>query len=419
MRKSSFNLLVIIALFFSAIPCFAAQNIISSVIISQSKERPDGYELNIDSTKSSIYKTYKEDDGSVYFDLKNSTLDSNARTVYDDAQDIESVVVRQMDKNKVRIYVKGRYARNTEVVFLNAMLETAPAAKTVVINRPRSEYQPTTIQDDLENQDNIQDWDDNSFNFSHLLGTLLTNLKEGSSGIVLIILSVFAICAFIIKSLTTKLSQESEPLIGLNQNFNRNLEAKKEDIQTNSREEAMRQAQLELARAHQKYQDYLQNKYQTKPKAQEFKSASTDAVRKSIGLNQYQKSNQNPYLDQEVIKFSAIDAQTKETFTIPKKPQITRPIENRTFENTLSDNRNYDNINFENRTLDERTAETKKFTSPYIQRPNNNTANIPKRNINASNLRFLESVSKIYEKSGRGDLANELKNSMLKVKQTI
>ncbi len=391
MRKSSFNLLVILALFFGSMPCFAAQNIISSVIISQSKERPDGYELSIDSTKSSAFKTYRENDESIYFDLKNAMLDQNAGTVYDDAQNVESVAVKQMDKNKVRIYVKGKYAKNTEIVFLNAMLESSASSKKVVINRPRNEYQPTTARDDLENQDDIQDWDDNSFNFSHLIGTLLTNLKEGPAGIVLIILSIFAFCAFIIKSLTTKLSQENEPLIGLNQNFNRNEPVKKQIPQTNeTREEAMRQAQIELAKAHQKYQDYLKNKYQTKPKTPEFKNINTDAIKKSIGLNQYQKSNQNPYLDQEVIKFNAINTQTKETFSIPKKPKV-----------------------------EKQTIEPKKFASPYIQRPNSNFENLPKRNLAPGNLRFLESVSKIYERSGRGDLANELKNSMLKAKQSI
>ena len=34
-------------------------------------------------------------------------------------------------------------------------------------------------------------------------------------------------------------------------------------------------------------------------------------------------------------------------------------------------------------------------------------------------MKFLESVTKIYEASGRGDLANALKNSISKAKQSI
>ena len=39
--------------------------------------------------------------------------------------------------------------------------------------------------------------------------------------------------------------------------------------------------------------------------------------------------------------------------------------------------------------------------------------------VKQGNMKFLESVTKIYEQSGRGDLASGLKNSISKAKQTI
>ena len=44
---------------------------------------------------------------------------------------------------------------------------------------------------------------------------------------------------------------------------------------------------------------------------------------------------------------------------------------------------------------------------------------LAKNNETKQNMKFLESVTKIYERSGRGDLANGLKNSISKAKQTI
>ena len=35
-----------------------------------------------------------------------------------------AVVVKQIDKNKVRIYVKGNNVKNTELVFINSLFET-------------------------------------------------------------------------------------------------------------------------------------------------------------------------------------------------------------------------------------------------------------------------------------------------------
>ena len=61
----------------------------------------------------------------------------------------------------------------------------------------------------------------------------------------------------------------------------------------------------------------------------------------------------------------------------------------------------------------------KEFTSPYIKRTNNFVQQGTKNNQPKQNMKFLESVTKIYEQSGRRDLADELKNSITKAKQTI
>ena len=257
MRKNSSKvkfLIVLVLSFIFSLPCLADENIISSVIISKSKVNPEKYELNIDSSQTVRYKTRIERDNSIYFDLKNSILADNSGTIYDDVNDIDNVIVKQLDKNKVRIYVEGKNARNTELIFTNSTPKeiNKTLEKQVIINRPIDQYQPTN-NTDLDNED-IQDWNDNSFNFSHLSTAIFQNLKEGSLGIILIILSVIALFAILIKSLATKLSQDSEPLIGLNaqKQFSNNNELN--DI--TQRSQTLKMAQMELTKAHQKYQDY-------------------------------------------------------------------------------------------------------------------------------------------------------------------
>ncbi len=373
MKNVSLKILLTVIFALTTLSCFASENIISSVTISNSKEKANAYELSVDSTKITNYKSKVDENGNIYFDLKNSTLAPEIGTVYDDVVNIDNVIVKQLDKNKVRIYVEGKNARNTELIFVNSLLETKDPTKKVVINRPLSDYQPTNY--DYED-DSIQGWDDNSFNFSHLLATFLKSLKEGPLGMILIILSIFAFSAFIIKSLTKKLSLDNEPLIGLNQNLNRSVVEEKNEFEDLSRRnETIRKAQMELSIAHQKYNDYLKTKYSSKPKTLE-----PDSIKKGIALNQYQKSTKNPYLDQETIKLNP----RKENLGIPKREPI------------------------------------QKFTSPYIQRPNKKIEEPrQKQTLKSDNLRFLESVTKIYEQSGRGDLANGLKSSLSKAKQII
>ena len=390
MRKNSSKvkfLIVLVLSFIFSLPCLADENIISSVIISKSKVNPEKYELNIDSSQTVRYKTRIERDNSIYFDLKNSILADNSGTIYDDVNDIDNVIVKQLDKNKVRIYVEGKNARNTELIFTNSTpkeINKTPE-KQVIINRPIDQYQPTN-NTDLDNED-IQDWNDNSFNFSHLGTAIFQNLKEGSLGIILIILSVIALFAILIKSLATKLSQDSEPLIGLNaqKQFSNNNELN--DI--TQRSQTLKMAQMELTKAHQKYQDYLQNKYKDSYK-EKLKSINTDMIKKGIALNQYQKSTQNPYKNQEVLKMNKDFTQTpykvnNDSFRLPPKPK----------------------------------AINNNFNSPYIQRPSNKINYAQKNTIKKDNMKFLESVTKIYEQSGRSDLANELKNSISKAKQSI
>jgi len=400
MKKNSFklkSLFVALTLVISlTLPVLAEQNVISSVIISKSKQKANAYELNIDSSYQVQYKSHISDENNVYFDLKDSSLAPDMGTIYDDVADIDNVTVKQLDKNKVRIYVNGDNARNTELIFVNSLFEPANEnSKKIVINRPISQYKSTALYDDLEFVDDSQEWDDNSFNLQHFSSIILTELKEGPMGKILILLSLFAILAILVKSLSSKLAQEKEPLIGLNNSKYLNNNMQIGSIGANvkltapknvaNRDIALKQAQNELTKAHQKYQQYIQNKYQGLQKP---KSIDVDVLKKSLALNQYQKSTQNPYKDQQVLKmnknYSDIEP-LKGNYQIPPRP---------------------------------RNIQKPEFSSPYIKKTNNFIdTNIKKEQ--PKNMKFLESVSKIYERSGRGDLANELKNSISKAKQTI
>lgn len=376
----NFKLFIISAFaFLLTTPALAQDNVISNVVISNSKEIKNGFELNIDSTLTVPYKVVQESDNSIYFDLKNSVLSDDVSTYYDDVTNIDNVVVKQLDKSKVRIYVEGKNAKNTELIFVNSFFEAEVPKKKIVINRPINEYRSTTMLD-LENQEDIQDWDDNSFNFTHLSASILSYLKDGTAGIILIAISLFAILLMVIKSIANKMSGDDEPLIGVGSLYTpKNID---DDLKSNSnRNETLKVAQEHLNFAHQKYQTYLQNKYQNN-----IKPSYVSPVTQGIALNQYQKSTQNPYKDQEVIRIKReyTDEIPMENTIIPRRPKM-EPVA---------------------------------FSSPYIQKsaPKVQQSVAPKKE---ANLKFLESVTKIYEQSGREDLANGLKNSISKARTKV
>ena len=271
MKKYSLWILLVL---FLSLPCLASQNVINSVLIAKSKEDPSKYELSIDSTETVQYKMHKDEQG-VWFELKNSTLAQNAGTIYDDVSDIDSVTFKATDKNRVNIYLQGKNVENTELVFINSLFDTKKdTKKQIILSRPVSEYQSTDYNDDLE-EDSV-DWSDNSFNVSHLGLNILKGLKESPMGIIISILAVLAILAIVVKTIAQKLSQDSEPLIGLNNNYVKDSEL----IRDLNRTKALQDAQAELTKAHTKYQNYLKNKYQDKNK-----TPNTESVKKSIALN--------------------------------------------------------------------------------------------------------------------------------------
>jgi len=402
--KKYFNLIVIGLLMFS-LSATAEDSIISSVVISKAKDKQGSFELNIDSTKPVDFKENKEDESMVWFDLKNSILAEDVGTVYDDVVDIDNVVVKQIDKNKVRIYVKGNNVKNTELVFVNSLFETKEKPKKIIINKPISEYksieEEEAVSNDLESQDEIQDWDDNSFNFSHLMTEIFSGARKEFLGIVGVLFLGFLIMILAIRSVIKKISQDSEPLIGLNHAKEHDLEniysnearkplpkkIKTEDIDFENiaaKNKLLKEAQTQLSKAHNKYQEYLQNKYKTTNPL----NNNSDILTRGIALNQYKKNNQNPYLDQEVIKMTPSGlSPTNGNFQIPPRPK--------------------------------KENQPPRNTSPYIQKKENKITNPVTNRNNQSSMKFLESVTKIYEQSGRQDLAMGLKNSISKTKQKI
>ena len=390
-------------LLFFSLSAMADDSIISSVVISKAKDKQNSYELSIDSTKPVDFKANTEDDSMIWFDLKNSVLAEDAGTVYDDVVDIDNVVVKQIDKNKVRIYVKGNNVKNTDLVFINSLFDTKEQPKKIIINRPINEYKPTDepeANDDLESQDEIQEWDDNSFNFSHLVTELFTGAKKELASVLFMFLLGLLMMIIAIKSVIRKISQDSEPLIGLNHAKEHDMasiysdESRKpipkkirtgdidfENIANKNR--VLKEAQEQLSKAHNKYQKYLQNKYKNNVPLKN----TPDIVTRGIALNQYKKSNQNPYFDQEVIKMNEINGLSGGNFQIPPRPK--------------------------------RETTVKKVASPYVQKISKPVNNPIANSGNHTNMKFLESVTKIYEQSGREDLAIGLKNSISKTKQKI
>ena len=109
----------------------------------------------------------------------------------------------------------------------------------------------------------------------------------------------------------------------------------------------------------------------------------------NYGINAYQKENRNPY-ESETIQFHNPRLRNYATPTISDSvtQTISRPVQPQVATMTQ--------------------PQTRKMTTPV------NSAPVNQSNPNVDNLKFLESMTAIYEKSGRHDLARGLKASLSK-----
>lgn len=341
---------------------YAQENLITSVIVSKPQDGSGAYQLTIKSDKPVDYKTKADSNDSVYFDLKNSVTVDNIDTVYDNVSGIDGVVVQQLENNKVRIYVNGENTSSTKLVFKTQQVTGSSATNEVVINRPIREYRPTNDIEALAQED--ANWDENSFNPEHLMDSFVSMFGQKSDMTLVICIALLTICAIVSKKVFSKIRFEQEPLIGLSSTYQKPL------VQELSAPQHQEQLPVSVPRA---FNPAPTARYQQK---QSPNVPNRNIVKENYAMNAYEKAQRNPYVSQAPSNEQFAQYQKR-----VQKPQV---------------------------------------QNQFAQRSQQAAPAAPKmQGANVDNIKFLESVTKIYEQSGRGDLAQGLRVSINKKKTAV
>lgn len=346
---------------------FAAENMLNAVEISQNE---GVYELRLKTEAPVEFRKKIENKDSVYFELKNISADEKIDTIYNDVQGVDGVVIQQIDKSKLRIYVNAANAASTKLI-TEAPEIIKNETKEVVINRPMSEYAPILGEEKYQEK---ADWENNGFNTEHLLGALLEKVKNTEIDYTLLI-SICVVIASIVglKKAFSKVNIADEPLIGITPN-NRQVF---EDLNN-----SMGMQNLNP------HQELIEKLNKGGPAINYPKEASVpqtlrpNSAAGSYGINSYQKvQNNNPYQTKKpsLNQMGSTISQPQRKIVTPSKQAFTTNV---------------------------------KKPATIAQNPSRTGAGA--RNI--ENIKFLESVTKIYEQSGRKDLANGLKANLNKSK---
>lgn len=385
--KRLFLVLVAFFGFISSVQC--KENLISSVTISKPKELGGAYQLVLKAEKPVDYRVKVDSQDSVYFDLKNSVLVDNIDTIYDNVSGIDGVIVQQLEGNKVRIYVNGVNTATTQLAFKT--VQNKPAKQnTIVLNRPLKEYAPTVEEEIWEEDIN---WSENSFSLANLLNVFGSKTGEKRDMTFAICFALLIVSIVVSRKVFAKIKiQDSEPIIGLNsvqkeevqqaepeqeaQDIKEKLEIIKQ--QAIAQREALRQAKIQAQPQINPALKYAGLPYQTKNVLRKGGNNQTrNLVKENYARSAYESSQKNPYT----------------TRTQPLSPSV-RPQQQVTYQKRVQPQ------------------------SPYVSRVAQEAPKAQGQKT-VDNIKFLESVSKIYEQSGRGDLAQGLRVSINNKKKTL
>ena len=348
------RVLLLLGIVMSTASVFAAENVLQTIEIEPVK---DTYNIVLVSDKAVDVKKTVQASNKITLNLKDTRASKTLNTIYNNASGIDTVMVEQQG-NGVNIFFQADNASSASVSF-DALVAAAPVKNTqsLKLNNPIESYAPI-YKEDFETPKTSKMFDriKASSTVAGIKDTLEENASADGAGKA-ISYGLIGLLAFSVIRLFKR--REPEMKIGLSQSLN-------------EREVNMfKGVQQPLT-------------------SQAYSMPEKPFTTVNYGLNAYQKENKNPYETAPMqihnprlrgYNQGGLQEAMVQTLSKPAQPQtmsaVTQP-------------------------------QTKKMTTPV------NTAPVNQGNPNIDNLKFLESMTAIYEKSGRHDLARGLKASLNK-----
>ncbi len=355
------KMLLFLGLVFSMITVCASDNVLQTIEIVPVK---DTYNIVLTADKSVDVKKSVKDSNRITLNMRGIRASKTLNTVYNNASNVDTVMVENTP-NGVSIFFQAENAENANITFDTALPAVSAPKETekqkVTLNSPIDTYAPIYREDMTKSKTS------SLFNkLTQKASTLETDIEdsefEPSDSLNKIIsyglvgLLVFAI----IKLFRRK---ESDIKIGLSQSLN--------------------EREIDM---------YKNNN----PLESSYSNTERPFTNVNYGINAYKKENQNPY-EQQPVQFHNTRMQ-----------QYVSPL----LRNQMRQAALQQQLQQQTQNIATMTAPIaqpmKKHTTPV------NTAPVNQGNPNIDNLKFLESMTAIYEKSGRHDLAQGLKANLQK-----
>lgn len=366
--KSKFLVLASTLLICSS--AFAAEVNLSEIEFSTANK---GYNIVLKTDKNTSFKKTIQNSDRLVIELKNTMTSDDFSTIYNDVSDINNVTVTPVGRDDLRIQIQGHNINNS---FIN--IDTSADSPVVQqnfnenqinLNMPIENYKP--VYNEIDNEDDeIEEEGLMSETLSKLnpLATLqkhqtssnkMPNKKNDYKWLTYLGLAI------IMFSAAKNLFKPTQSVqIGLSQNIKDREKEIAEKLNNSVKETLSLRSKI---------------------------AQNTSAPSINYGLKSYQNSQKNPYENAApAIKTIRKTDSPIQPATLPKTSTLTSTTKPKPITNSLASKK------------DPITRPVSLATSSY------------RESSSVDSKKFLEAMTKIYEKNGRTDLAQGLKNNINK-----
>lgn len=346
------RVLLLLTMVVSMLSAMAEENVLQSIEIEPVK---DTYNIVLVSDKAVDVKKVVQASNKITLNMKDIRASKTLNTVYNNVANVDTVMVEPQG-NGLSIFFQAENASAATVTF-DALATAAPVApistntKNLKLNNPIESYAPI-YSEDIETAKTSKLFD--KLKSSTAVSDIKDSIDEDTAsdfGQKAFSFGLLALLGYGVSRLFKR--KEPEMKIGLSQSLN--------------------EREINMYRGMQ-------------PIAQNYATAEKPFTTVNYGLNAYQRENRNPYESEPMT----IHNPRLRNYTAANSQSVAAPRPIQTQSVTAV------------------KPQVKKMTTPV------NTAPVNQSNPNVDNLKFLESMTAIYEKSGRHDLARGLRASLNK-----
>lgn len=368
-EASSKLIILLISFCFTGIGVFASDNVLQAIQINGVK---DSYNIILRSDDIAELKKTVQAPNKMILDLKGIRASKTINTIYNNTSSVDSVVVEPTGEDSVKVLVQADNVSNAQIHFdtlktplgvLDNLQPQTKAADEIVLSDPVQTYTPIYKDNADEEEEGLA---------SSAAGYLKRALKSDKLNL-LLTLGLFGI--FVLSGIKLIKGNDNEIKVGLTQS----LKDREIELYRGMGVDALSNPGQNPA---------LNNRTGLNVELSNGYSAPVTAnlAGNNYGVKAYQQSTRSPYLTSEIQRPRPAVSPAPSVANLQQavKAMSLKPTAQATIPNNMQ----------------------------RASAPRQKTSNI-------DSMKFLESMTKIYEKNGRADLAQGLKTNMKKAKQNL